>query len=734
MKIKSIDQLPSVKNYLQRIGAEVRSLRAAAVQERVGKYFRDVAKISFSVEGIVKAKKEYLPTEDEQKAIVEEFRKTEFPQLKKIPQLINLPDEIKETPKQNIFEFRDLDNQIIMLQVRVDNKKTGEKYYLPYTYWDDDEWRRMEPDGLLPLYNLNKIKDNTTVFIHEGAKAARNVQEMIEAETTEMKEKLKNHPWSEELQGTVHLGWIGGALSPHRTDWSILAKIGVKRAYIISDNDKEGIEAVQKISERLRLLTFHVQFTNEFPAAFDLGDEFPKGLFKEMEGKQMYRGPWFRQCIHPATWATDKYKPEKGKEIITLRDHFKDMWAYVEEADIYVCKQLPNIVRPEKILNNMLAPFSHTLETSKLILKAYNGRQTKLCYRPDRPSGLITQNETSAINLYTPTYVKNEEGDVSPFLEFLDYMFPIEEERKEVERWCATLAGRPDIRMEYGILLVSEATGVGKTTLGSKILANLVGWHNTGNPREVDIVDNHFNDWVAHKRFVTTNEIYSGHSWKAYHALKSIITDKEISVNQKYQRPYIIENWCHVMACSNSRQALKMEEDDRRWFYPEVTGERWSKEKFGWFIDWLEAGGLGIIKTWAERYDNYVMPGERAPMTERKKEMIEGSRSEAQNEAASIAEMMVNSDKPMAMAMKEIIFAIRNSVQGKVFDSDLEIRKTMKEVGAKVLEKRIRISGQMQYILVNERLENEVKKHPENTEEIVRQYMVKPSEVFQSNM
>jgi hypothetical protein len=313
-------------------------------------------------------------------------------------------------------------------------------------------------------------------------------------------------------------------------------------------------------------------------------------------------------------------------------------------------------------------------------------------------------------------------------------MFPNPEERREMERWCATLIAKPGTRMEYGILLISEATGIGKTTLGSKILAPLVGLHNTGWPRETDIVESSFNEWLANKRLVICNEIYSGHSWKAYHTLKSIITDREITVNQKYQRAYTTDNWAHIFACSNSMQALKMEQDDRRWFYPEVTEERWGKEKFISFYQWLDSGGLGIIKTWAEHYGDYIYPGDRAPMTERKKEMIDGSKSEAQLEAVALAESLLAFAKPAALAMKDIIFAIRNSVQGKVFDTDYEIRRAMSEAGARVYPKRIRIAGRMQYVLCNESLMPKNRGESSTPEEQVVECLIKPNDLLENNM
>lgn len=733
--IDSLDQLPSVKKYLARIGAEPRSLKSAVIREAQGAYKKDITVIRFTKDGMVIADSdEHTPTPAEQHAIQADFSQYQFPKLKMLPKLTSLPDELKGTDPDDIFEFKTASGAIIMLQVRKVSED-GVKYYLPYTFWDDGKWRRVEPEGNLPLWGLDQIKDHTTIFIHEGAKAARAIQRMVKAETADQKRKLKEHPWGQELMAAAHLGWIGGALSPNRTDWEALKGMTIKQAYIVSDNDKVGVGAVSQIAYHLRCPTFHVQFTHEWPASFDLGDDFPQEMFSEMDGKRRYTGPAFRACLHPATWATDLLDGgEEGKQRIELRDHFKDMWAYIEEADLFVCRFIPNILRQERILNNMLAAFSHSSETSKLILKAYSGRTTSLAYRPDRAEQVITQGASAAINLHVPSYIKAEPGDPSPFLEYIAYMFPITFERAEVTRWLATLIARPDIRMEFGLLLISEAQGIGKTTLGSLILAPLVGIYNVGWPREHDIVNSDFNDWVANKRLVIVNEIYSGQSWKAYHSLKSLITDKEITVNQKFQRPYLVENWCHIFACSNSMQALKMEADDRRWFYPTITEERWPREKFTALREWLASGGLGIIRHWAETLGDYIEPGQRAKLTSRKKEMIEGSRSEAQAEAASLAEALVAFPKPAALAMKDIVGSIRSSVQGKVFDSDYELRKTMAICGAYIVPNRVRIHGRLQYAVANTALKNLILNAEDEAGAIVVSHLIKPNDLLESNI
>jgi hypothetical protein len=700
MRIKSLNDIPAVASYLKRIGAEPRSLRTAVVRENKGPYWEDIAVIFFEQNGTVKAPDNFAPTEKEKLAIEVDCQSVTWPQIRTLKSLIDLPEEVKKLPPKNIFEFRNLNDEIVMLQARVDLGE-GEKKYVPWTYWDDGQWRKMESEGPLPLWGIDQLKNNSTVFIHEGAKAARAMREMVEGTSPEMKKKLAAHPWGEELSAAAHIGWIGGALSPSRTDWSMLQKLGVKHAYIVSDNDAPGISAVPSIAFHLRIPTFHVQFTSEWPQGFDLADDFPKNMFKTVEGREYYTGPSFRSCLHPATWATDVIPNPRGKPSTVLRKNFKEMWTYVEEADLFVCTEMPEIIRSEAIMNKMLSAFSNTNQTSQLIVKAYNGRSAKLCYRPDIKGKVVTDTTTSAINLHTPTHVKSKPGNAEPFLEFMRYMFPNESELKEALRWCATLIARLDVRMEYGLLLVSERQGVGKTTLGSSILGPLVGMQNVGFPTENQIVQSEFNGWLANKRLIVINEIYSGHSWKAYNKLKSAITDREVEVNEKYQRPYIIENWCHVFACSNSMRALKIEEDDRRWFYPEVTEEKWPRQKFESFHNWLKSGGLNIIKHWAERYGDYVMKGQPAPMTERKKELIVASRTEGQQEAAVLAEAMNRQDDPLVLTMKDIVEWVRSSIQGRLYDTDLELRKAMKEVGAVWFEDRFLIGGRLQLAAMN---------------------------------
>jgi hypothetical protein len=734
-KISSVSEIPAIASYLDRIGAVTRGMKTAVIKEQIGRYWKDICAIRFLEGGEVKCDiAEYAPTEVERAAILAAWPGYSFPKLKSLYHITNPPDMMRNAEPKDIFEFRTDDGeQIIMVQVRIP-KGENDKEYIPWTYWDDDKWRSMEPDGNLPLWGADQLKKNKVVFIHEGAKAARYCRWLAEGTDLEARKARAEHPWGNDLVNAAHVGWIGGALNPGRTDWSQLAKEGVERAYIVADNDQPGKHAITSIAKALRMPTFSIEFSDRFKSSFDLADPFPPEMFKKNGGVTFYIGPKMRDLMQPATWATDiaENPTGKGKPITVLRESFSRIWAYVDEIDAFVCTEMPEILRTEAVFNKMVAPFSHVKETSTLLLRNYKGRSARVCYRPDVNARLVDHRGANAINLHVPSSIRSVPGDPAPWIEFLEYMFVNENERKEVERWCATLIARPDVRMGYGLLLISERQGIGKTTLGALILAPLVGHHNVSHPGESDITSS-FNEWVAQKRLAIVNEIYSGSSWKAYHSLKSIITDQDVTVNQKYTRQYVIENWCHILACSNSMRALKMEMDDRRWYYPEIIETPWKAEKFMEFRRWVQGGGLSIIRHWADNYGNYVKPAERAPMTERKQEMIEGSRSEAQSAAAALADLLRNREQPSALLLKDVIGWVRSTIQGRMFDSDYELRRAMSENGVRQWGKRIKVHGWLQHAILNDAL-FDLAQRAEDPLPVIRQHVVKPEELMESEM
>lgn len=738
MTVTSLLDFPSVAAYLHRIEAEPRGLKTAVVREVVQQYWRDIAQIKFTKSGEVSAPEKYMPEPEEAVRIKDEMSSAKWPEIVLSRDLEDLPAELQNVNPENLFEFRDEQGFIIMIQVRRDLRDGG-KTYLPYTRYDTG-WVCAEPDDRkLPLWGIPSLKDQSSCFIVEGAKSGRALERLINPKTPEEVQAAKEHPWHEALQNAAVVAFIGGALAASRTDWTPILKAGIKNVYIWNDHDTPGLSAVPEISKQMKAPTFHLQLTDSFPVSFDAADPWPSKLFKHVEGRKVYTGPTFQECLQPATWAADRFETldeVTGKKKVTwsIRPAFRQQWTWVEKADMWVNNRLPNIVRTKEILDSMSQSFGQYPNVSKLMLNEYLGRVAKITYTPASKDRILFEDGEPAINLYEPSPIKAVEGDPQVFLDFAKHLIPDEKERHEVLKWTATLIARPEIRMLYGVLMVSERQGQGKSVYG-RILEKVVGTHNTVTPAEQTITNGTYNAWIAKKRLVICAELYAGSSWKAYNTLKSLITDDTVHISEKYEKGYQLKNWAHFFACSNSLEVLKIEESDRRWLYPELSETAWPKENFNKLFDWLEADGYGIVKYWAENlWTDYVQPNDSAPSTKRKTEAIENSRSPGQNAAIDLARVMDASKEPIAVTMNDVMLFIHQQYQygEKSYDRPLGVKKAMKEGGVIWSKERISVNSRTQNLGFNETLREKMKGlAPEEALRMAKDYVRLPSQLME---
>jgi hypothetical protein len=537
----------------------------------------------------------------------------------------------------------------IMCQHRIEDDNG--KRYTPWTLFSDGQWYNMEPDGLLPLWRPAK-KRHVRNMIHEGAKAASFVDWLCHSDDDEAKAATAKHPWVAELKSYDHYGWIGGAPNPHRTDW---VKLPAGDIVLALDNDQIGTDAASAISRTLKQRRLGaILFDDKFPKGFDLAKPWPR-VEKWWKGER-YVGPSLDQMLKPATWATDVLPNPtgKGRPIIKIRPTFVEEWLVSIEPGVFVHRWYCDRYLSAEQFNALVRPFSDAHDTSRLMTRIFSSQVDSLTYQPfkRRPGRHIAEVETiegrRLVNTYRPPDIESMRGDPGPWLEFMAHLIPDERDRLETLRWCATLIAT-DIKMVYALLLISETQGVGKSTLGEKILAPLVGMHNASFPSEQMMTENKFNEWRAHKRLIVVHEIYSGHSRVTYDKLKPVITDDNTTVDRKFMASYTIKNHAEVLACSNSLRALYLDDDDRRWLVPRVTEQTKPHAYWVGFHAWLNSDGLSIIAWWAEEFLQSVNPvarGEHAPRTSAKQEVIEEAMSDGYRIAFDLGQMAIEYGKP----------------------------------------------------------------------------------------
>jgi hypothetical protein len=573
--------IPAVRSFVDRLaserGLEVehRNFRKIALTEpTTDGYRRDRIVLTFGPAGEFKpwfaepGKDDIELTEAEAAEIRAAFETISFPKsILASSAQSKRQQAARGVAQEDWFEFWNIERSgIVMVQQRIVDDATQKKSYLPWSYWSDGEWRRMEPDrDGLPLWKPPKRRDRARLMVHEGAKTARFLDALIN--DPEKRKERARHPWIADLASHEHWGWIGGAPNPHRTDWSeITGMQDITEVVIATDHDQLGEAAIAPISRFLKSSkapVWQLRFDDRFIAGFDLADEMPPKLFK----KDRWRGPGMLDLMRTATWAT--------RQLPQTRPEFVGQWYLSIKPSTFVHYKNPSRLLDAAEFNGQVRPFSDVKDTADLIGRRPEAVVDGIAYEPGQSAGTVSVDGLLMVNTWRGTRIgRDPKGDQKPFLDFMEHLFPQKLDRDGVLRWCATLIACPQVRMRYGLLMFSAAQGVGKGTLAEKILAPLVGWHNTSVPSERMITASDFHSWLVRKRLAIIHEIYAGQSKKAYTSILSFITEDVLTINEKNVKEYDIRNWVHLVMCSNSRVALKLGKGDRRVFVPEVTEVR----------------------------------------------------------------------------------------------------------------------------------------------------------------
>lgn len=709
-----------------------RSVGTAVISVRRGKYDRDRATIEFNAEtGEVTVCVDGFDPADiaPDPATKDEIRKaiTERPLRLPVPTphpvgLVQLPGgpwtEGRVKPME-VYPHRLPDGRISMVVARFEEEDGG-KRYVPYSYYDDGKWRLGEPGGKLLPFGLEQLShEGVVVFIHEGQKAARGGRELADYEngrelTRSERERIQARKipaqFREYFSSGTHIGWHGGAHAVLRTDWSWLQKLGVKKAYVVTDNDREGKRAIQKLSKALSgIAVAWLRLEGRWPESYDFADDFPETLYlSDKQGAQHYSGPTPYDLLQPATWATHLIVGANGKVDFALNSAFTTEYVYVKNLDIYVSRYNPRERYGARHFNRAVAPYSDTADVARLLAQQPDTHVDGLAYRPGLPDEIAVEGRGHCLNTFRAPRVAPADGCDRPWRNYLKQLIPVEKDRSELERWCATMIARPDIRMIYGVLLASSQTGTGKSTLGY-LLARLVGRSNVSHPTGETIIEGR-NTWVAEKRLAVIEELYEGHKFTVANKLKPIMTQPDVRVNEKNVKSYDDFNCVQVLATSNHERAIRIDNTERRWLVPRVTSKKnWSKAQWDEFYSWLSRDGLGIILQWAADFEKcggrYVTIGELAPSTAAKQELIIDSLSDAQTLALDLAERLAQQSEPVAVSVRfvaEQFIAKVRQFGGRANDSMHDVKRAMMMAdGVHVTEERIKIGTKLDYIAYN---------------------------------
>ena len=260
---------------------------------------------------------------------------------------------------------------------------------------------------------------------------------------------------------------------------------------------------------------------------------------------------------------------------------------------------------------------------------------------PSLGFGAVVHDEfgRSGVNTYRPPVANLVAGDITPFLQHVERLLPVESDRAVLFAFLAQCVQRPGVKVGWAVLLQSME-GAGKTIFRSVLESALGQAYVYGpNARELSEGGGKFNGWMRNRLMIVIDEIKTDEKRELVEVMKPWITEYRIEMQNKGQDQEMSDNPCNVLMFTNFKDAYPINDKSRRVapLYSAIQ-ETSDLQRLGMngpyfsaLYRWVNDGGATAVAEWLMRYDvpsrlDAARECTRAPITSATAEAIELSR------------------------------------------------------------------------------------------------------------
>lgn len=293
-------------------------------------------------------------------------------------------------------------------------------------------------------------------------------------------------------------------------------------------------------------------------------------------------------------------------------------WVYVLGKKTFINTVTMQELDKEQFSDKFAPQFKTGTAATKVLKNPAFPRVDYPTYDPNRPLK-FEDKKLSYLNLYRPGDMLATPGDVTPFLEHLEYLIPNQDERDIVLDYLAHNVQHPGEKIHFA-LIIQSMQGIGKSYIG-RVMGAMLGEHNVSRPSNESIHEP-FTGWQKSCCLVVIEELMSRGRLELMNKLKPMITDETTMVREMYKAPYQQPCKFNFLMFTNYRDSIIITDDDRRYcvIYSDAvkrphsyhtTLRKWTADNIGAIYSYLLSRDL-----------SHFNPKSEAPMTAGKQELI----------------------------------------------------------------------------------------------------------------
>lgn len=239
-------------------------------------------------------------------------------------------------------------------------------------------------------------------------------------------------------------------------------------------------------------------------------------------------------------------------------------------------------------------------------------------YWPGQPR-IIEEDGELKVNLYSKPKIEAEPGDISTFMEFVDYLAG--GKAWIIHDFMAYILRNPGEKVLWGILLQGDY-GVGKSLL-ARTFVQLLGYRNVSQPTN-QIIHEKYNSWLKACQLVIVHELMAQGRVEMMNKLKDPITEPTIQIREMFKPPYETKNRANFIFLTNFKDSIVVPKGDRRMAIIFSQAEPRAPEYYENFVDWLFGFGPSALLNYylnEHKFDARFKPKAPAPKTTEKLKM-----------------------------------------------------------------------------------------------------------------
>jgi len=331
--------------------------------------------------------------------------------------------------------------------------------------------------------------------------------------------------------------------------------------------------------------------------------------------------------------ARDKQNLEREWSFAELCDE----WVYITQMDRFVCEASPSLVLKSEQFDKRFAYTKPQIKNgpktvSGVMFSKVRGTIRKpmtAVFLPGEAPGMLHHGHD--YNLYRPSEIVAAQGDTEFWDDHLKYLWPEQADRDLVLDWCGWLLQNIALKPKHALLLAGYVHGTGKSFIGD-VLTQILGDYNV-TPVGSHELSSTFNKWALSSKLLKIEELDDVEKNIVKHTLHPIITQEELTINDKGISTFKSRNCFGIFAMTNTDAAIRLSSQDRRYLVVRTHAEPRSKDYYSDLYSILDdtKALAAIAYQLLHRSLGEYNAQSRAPDTAAKAEMVDAGRSDLEN-------------------------------------------------------------------------------------------------------